>query len=99
MMQHKAVPWAAVPRRSAPVPILHVRNVPAPLYAELRRLAAARRRSLSAEVLELLDRSIAEAREREARRDLLDGMRRRRLARVGRKTDSTAWIRELRDRE
>jgi plasmid stability protein len=37
------------------MPILHVRNVPDDLYAELQRRAAAQRRSLSAEVIVLLD--------------------------------------------
>ncbi len=81
------------------MPILHVRNVPAPLYAELQRLAAARRRSLSAEVLELLERSMQEEARRE-RHDAalrrLDGLRRK----VGPlASDSTAWLREWRDRE
>jgi len=35
--------------------ILHVRNVPEELYAELQRRAEAQRRSLSAEVITLLD--------------------------------------------
>ncbi|HUT18631.1 MAG TPA: hypothetical protein VM366_05670 [Anaerolineae bacterium] len=37
------------------MPILHVRNVPEELYAELQRRAEAQRRSLSAEVITLLD--------------------------------------------
>jgi plasmid stability protein len=41
--------------------ILHVRNVPDELYAELQRRAEAQRRSLSAEVITLLDWAIGEA--------------------------------------
>jgi plasmid stability protein len=37
------------------MPILHVRNVPDELYAELQRRADAQHRSLSAEVIVLLD--------------------------------------------
>lgn len=37
------------------MPTLHVRNVPDELYDRLRRRASAENRSLSAEVLELLD--------------------------------------------
>jgi plasmid stability protein len=37
------------------MPVLHVRNVPDELYAELQRRADAQRRSLSAEVIVLLD--------------------------------------------
>jgi len=42
------------------MPILHVRNVPDELYAELQRRADAQRRSLSAEVITLLDWAIGE---------------------------------------
>ena len=97
-MQHGAVPWTPAPRRSPTVPILHVRNVPAPLYAELKRLAAARRRSLSAEVLELLQRSLEEEARKSRHAEALDRLDalRRRAGRLG--TDSTKWLREWRDR-
>ena len=42
--------------------ILHVRNVPEHLYAELRERAEAERRSLSAEVVVLLQQAMAEPR-------------------------------------
>jgi len=35
---------------------LHVRNVPDDLYEHLRRMAASRHRSLSAEIIDLLER-------------------------------------------
>ncbi|MBN1139684.1 MAG: hypothetical protein JXM73_24135 [Anaerolineae bacterium] len=42
------------------MPILHVRNVPDELYARLQQRADAQRRSLSAEVITLLDWAIGE---------------------------------------
>ena len=43
------------------MPILHVRNVPDKLYAQLQQQADAQRRSLSAEVITLLDWALREA--------------------------------------
>jgi plasmid stability protein len=43
------------------MPILHVRNVPESLYADLQRRAESQRRSLSAEVITLLEWAVAEA--------------------------------------
>ena len=43
------------------MPILHVRSVPEELYARLKDRADAQRRSLSAEVITLLEWAIAEA--------------------------------------
>ena len=43
------------------MPILHVRNVPDELYARLQQRADAQRRSLSAEVITLLDWAIGES--------------------------------------
>ncbi len=82
----------------SPVPILHVRNVPAALYAGLRRRAAANHRSLSAEVLAVLERAEEEAERGERHRAALERLDRLRRRARGRATDATAWIRELRDR-
>ena len=43
------------------MPILHVRNVPETLYTDLQRRAETQRRSLSAEVITLLEWALAEA--------------------------------------
>jgi len=43
------------------MPILHVRNVPETLYTNLRRRAESQRRSLSAEVITLLEWAVVEA--------------------------------------
>lgn len=42
------------------MPILHVRNVPDELYAQLQRRAETQHRSLSAEVITLLDWALKE---------------------------------------
>ena len=46
--------YGAIRREIMTMAILHVRNVPEHLYAELRERAEAERRSLSAEVVLLL---------------------------------------------
>ena len=56
--------------------ILHVRNVPEPLYEQLQARAEAQRRSLSAEVITLLEWAIEESERRPA--TTLDAIRRRR---------------------
>lgn len=78
--------------------ILHVRNVPEPLYERLRERAEAQRRSLSAEVITLLAWAIEEAERRPA--VTLDAIRRRRSfnpAEAG-APDSTTLLREDRER-
>ena len=77
--------------------ILHVRNVPDELYAELQRRAEAQRRSLSAEVITLLDWAIGETGRAST---TLASIRSRRTydpAAVG-APDSTALLREDRAR-
>lgn len=77
---------------------LHVRNVPDELYDRLRQQAEEKNRSLSAEVIMLLDSALDENRQKQA--DLLDRMRRRRFFRpaaVG-APSSTVFLREDRER-
>lgn len=97
-MQHGEVGWRSGAPEPPAMPILHVRNVPARLYARLQGLAEARHRSLTAEILALLEEAV----EREARREeqarILEEIHRRRKARGPLGTDSVAWIREDRDR-
>ncbi len=59
------------------MPTLHVRNVPEPLYDRLRKRAQERNRSLSAEVLMLLDFALDESEDTQT--ELLDSIRRRRF--------------------
>jgi hypothetical protein len=60
------------------MPILHVRNVPAPLYRQIKNLAEAEYRSFNSEVLNLLGRAVREERAIYAQKKVLDGIRRRR---------------------
>ena len=78
--------------------ILHVRNVPDELYARLKRRAEAQHRSLSAEVITLLEWAVEEA-ERSSEATLAS-IRNRRFfspAAVG-APDSTNLLRQDRDR-
>ncbi|MDP9374821.1 MAG: Arc family DNA-binding protein [Chloroflexota bacterium] len=80
------------------MPIPHVRNVPDDLYERLRQRARAENRSLSAEVIHLLEHALQEP--ARSRREVLDDIRRRRYLRPieAGLPDSTALIREDRDR-
>lgn len=78
--------------------VLHVRNVPDALYERLRRRAEAQRRSLSAEVITLLTKALEE--EDLSPQATLAAIRRRRFYRpedLG-APDSTAMLREDRER-
>ncbi|GAB4452918.1 MAG: hypothetical protein Kow0031_35230 [Anaerolineae bacterium] len=61
------------------MPILHVRNVPDQLYSRLKQQAQAKNRSLSAEVIMLLDYALTEA--ERSKTDVLDSIQRRRFFR------------------
>jgi plasmid stability protein len=77
---------------------LHVRNVPDQLYERLRRQAQAQNRSISAEVIVLLDRALAGA--ERSQDEVLTNIRRRRLfnpLEAG-APESTAILREDRAR-
>jgi plasmid stability protein len=78
--------------------ILHVRNVPDPLYCRLKQRAEARRRSLSAEVITLLEWAIEEVERRPG--ETLDGIRARRCFNptAAGAPDSTTLLREDRAR-
>jgi plasmid stability protein len=78
--------------------ILHVRNIPDDLYQRIQRRAEAQGRSITAEVVSLLERAIADADMDQAQ--VLAGIRRRRFfspAEAG-APDSTALLREDRQR-
>ena len=82
------------------MPILHVRNVPEDLYEQVRRRAAAERRSLSAEVIRLLEGALAQAEPAGSQTEILAEIRRRRSfhpAHAG-APDSTTLLREDRVR-
>jgi plasmid stability protein len=80
------------------MPILHVRNVPESLYGQLRRRAASQGRSVSAEVIRLLEQALEEPERDQG--EILASLRRQRSFRpadVG-APDSTSLLRENRAR-
>jgi antitoxin FitA len=60
------------------MPILHVRNVPEELYENIRRQAQEQNRSISAQVIHLLERAVLES--PQAQRQVLENIRRRRVS-------------------
>lgn len=77
---------------------LHVRNVPDELYDRLRLQAEEKNRSLSAEVIILLDSALETNRQKQT--EILDRIRRRRFfqpSAVG-APDSTTFLRQDRER-
>ena len=57
------------------MPILHVRNVPEDLYEQIRRQAQEQNRSISAQVIYLLERAVLES--PQAQRQVLERIHRR----------------------
>ena len=80
------------------MPTLHVRSVPDELYEQIRSLAYAEQRSLSAQVIDLLARALEEENGRRQQGDLLATIRRRRYAPPRAAPDSTDLLREDRAR-
>jgi plasmid stability protein len=70
---------------------LHIRSVPDEMVDRLRALARARQRSLSAQVIALLERALAEETQQQAQVNLLD-------APPAGAPDSTLLLREDRER-
>jgi plasmid stability protein len=80
------------------MPTLHVRNVPEELYQQVRLQAATKNRSLSAEVIVLLQRALIESERNQS--EVLAGIRRRRFFRPAEAgaPDSLTLLREDRER-
>ncbi|MBN1136697.1 MAG: hypothetical protein JXM73_08920 [Anaerolineae bacterium] len=80
------------------MPILHVRNVPDELYTRLQQRAEAQRRSLSAEVIVLLDWALEHA--ERTPKDVLASIRSRRFFDpiAAGAPESTMLLREDRER-
>lgn len=78
--------------------ILHVRNVPPDLYERIRRQAQQGNRSLSAQVIYLLERAVQE--NAQAQGEVLQSIRRRRFFRPDHADapDSLSLLRQDRDR-
>ncbi len=81
-----------------PMAILHVRNVPQDLYDQIRRQAQEENRSLSAQVVFLLERAILES--PQAQGEVLQNIRRRRTFRPEKNEapDSLSLLRQDRNR-
>jgi plasmid stability protein len=80
------------------MPTLHVRNVPDRLYSRVRKLAAVESRSLSAEVIVLLERAMAQQQAQEEQAQLLEDIRRHRFRPATDVPPSEDLIREDRER-
>ncbi|HKZ84932.1 MAG TPA: hypothetical protein VJ793_14865 [Anaerolineae bacterium] len=82
------------------MPILHVRKVPDELYARIQQLANAQNRSLSAQVISLLDQALQAEAARHSQARLLANIRRRRFSysTETRTPDSVKLLREDRER-
>jgi antitoxin FitA len=80
------------------MPILHVRNVPDRLYERIRQQAQQQNRSMSAEVIILLDKALAQSELSQA--EVLANIRRRRFFRPTDQgaPDSTTLLRQDRER-
>lgn len=77
---------------------LHVRSVPEELYDRLRALAQAKQRSLSAQVILLLDRALEDEAQRQEQTQVLADIRRRRFTPPPAAPDSIEMLREDRKR-
>jgi len=77
---------------------LHVRNVPEDLHERIRNLAESGRRSLTAQVVVLLDRAVSLAECEQKRLEILDNMYRRRIRPPKGMPPAQDLIREDRDR-
>lgn len=82
------------------MPTLHVRNIPDELHDRIRTLASAQKRSLSAEVVNLLERALQDEQVRASQQALLTTIARRRRSRraSNQVPDSVALLREDRNR-
>lgn len=78
---------------------LHVRNIPDELHDQIRILASSQKRSLSAEVVNLLEHALQDEEIRASQQALLTTISRRRSRRVSKKApDSVVLLREDRNR-
>ncbi len=76
---------------------LHVRNVSEDLHKRIQAVAHSKNRSMSAQVINMLGKMVAEEELRQARSQILTAARRRRFTHTQEVPDSAALLRE--DRE
>ena len=77
---------------------LHVRGVPEQLYNRLRGMAQAKQRSLSAQVILLLDKALEDENQRQEQAQVLADIRQRRFTPPPTAPDSVEMLREDRGR-
>ncbi|MEZ4558253.1 MAG: hypothetical protein R2854_17770 [Caldilineaceae bacterium] len=79
------------------MPTLHVRSVPNDVYEQLRSLAQLKQRSLSAQVVAMLQRALEAEAQQQRQEQLLDAIHRRRFApQMLRRTARICWEDRLR---
>jgi plasmid stability protein len=100
MLHHATKGGTVVEKEATIMPILHVRGIPDDLYEQIKERAALEHRSLTAEVIYLLELGIATDRGDDSLALVLAQARRLResLEARGGEVDSTALIREERER-
>lgn len=81
------------------MPTLYVENVPQDVYDAIRKSAKSRRRSIAAEILDLLERSFPTAKELKRRREFVRSLRKldASIPPLSDGPSSTEMIREDRD--
>ena len=77
---------------------LHVRSVPDDLYKRLQHLAQTRNRSLSAQVITMLEQAVEEEERRKKQEKILASIRRRRFVPPEKSPSSLDLLREDRNR-
>jgi len=80
------------------MPTLHVRSVPDDLYRQIQKLAEARSRSLSAQVVTMLTQALEEEQNRKTQARTLTSIRRRRFSAPKKAPSSLELLREDRRR-
>lgn len=76
------------------MPTLHVRSVPDDVYEQLRSLAQSKQRSLSAQVVAMLQRALEVEAQQKRQEQLLVAIRRRRFTPPTAAPDSTELLQE-----
>lgn len=80
------------------MPILHVRNLLKNLHERIQALSHAKNRSMSAQVISMLDDAVEEEELRLGRSQILEEVRRHRFTYVQNVPDSATLLREDRER-
>ena len=100
MLQNATRKGTVVEKEATIMPILHVRGIPEDLHERIKSQAALEHRSLTAEVIHLLEKGLATERPQPTMAEVLEQARQLResLENRGVEVDSTAVLREERER-